>query len=158
MGLKSFHLCLQSEMINLHKMYQVKNMWEPTSGSNALFLFPLSGLVVCELLADDDTSEEWLITGEDDSEAGDVSSGPNTDNSTGNNTRPWNRPKATVKEKTLKNVRKTCPVERQQRRRARNVVIPPFATAGPMLVTAVTDFSCREPEIREDMTSHGDVF
>ena len=58
---------------------------------------------------------------------------------------------------TLKNVRKTCPVEKQQRRRARKVVIPPFATAGPMLATAVADFSCREPEIGAYITSQRDV-
>ena len=49
-----------------------------------------------------------------------------------------NNPKTTVRVNTLKKVRKTWPVDREQSTSARNVVNPPFRTAGPMESTAST--------------------
>ena len=49
-----------------------------------------------------------------------------------------NNPNTTVRVNTLKKVRKTWPVDREQSTSARNVVNPPFRTAGPMESTAST--------------------
>ena len=64
---------------------------------------------------------------------------------TGKTTSPWYSPNTTVKVKTLKKVRKTCPVDREQRARARKVVRPPLRTAGPMVIRAVMVFSSLSP-------------
>ena len=55
---------------------------------------------------------------------------------TGNRTSPWKRPNTTVRQKTLKKVMKTWPLERLQSTSARKVVTPLLMTAGPMAVTA----------------------
>ena len=67
---------------------------------------------------------------EDDSEEEDE--GPMIDRAVGRSTKPWKRPKMTVREKTLKKVWKTCAEEKLQKKRARKVVKPPLLTAPPM--------------------------
>ena len=67
------------------------------------------------------------------------------DKMTGKRMRPLKRPKETVRVNTLKNVRKTWPVEKEQRSRARKVVRPPLNTAGPMVSTASTVLWCLLP-------------
>ena len=42
----------------------------------------------------------------------------------------------TLKKKTLKNVINACDLESQSRTTARNVVVPPFITAGPIMCNA----------------------
>ena len=46
---------------------------------------------------------------------------------------------------TLKNVRKICPVETEQRAVARKVVKPPLRTAEPIDFKQFIVFSCRVP-------------
>ena len=65
-----------------------------------------------------------------------VSVGPVRERRTGNRTSPWKRPNTTVRQKTLKKVMKTWPLERLQSTSARKVVTPLLMTAGPMAVTA----------------------
>ena len=62
--------------------------------------------------------------------------GPVRERRTGNRTSPWKRPNTTVRQKTLKKVMKTWPLERLQSTSARKVVTPLLKTAGPMAVTA----------------------
>ena len=62
--------------------------------------------------------------------------GPVRERRTGNRTSPWKRPNTTVRQKTLKKVMKTWPLERLQSTSARKVVTPLLMTAGPMAVTA----------------------
>ena len=58
--------------------------------------------------------------------------GPMMDRAVGRSTKPWKRPKMTVREKTLKKVWKTWAEEKLQKKRARKVVKPPLLTAPPM--------------------------
>ena len=71
--------------------------------------------------------------------------GPNMERIVGKKTRPWNNPNKTVNTKTLKNVTKTWEVEAPSRTNARNVVMPPLNTAGPIVAMACTAFSFLEP-------------
>ena len=89
--------------------------------------------------------EDKVITGVEDVGDCDSCSGPRVARTTGKTTSPWYNPNTTVKVKTLKNVRKTCPVDMEQRARARKVVRPPLRTAGPMVMRALTVFSSLLP-------------
>ena len=89
--------------------------------------------------------EDKVITGVEDVGDCDSSSGPRVARTTGKTTSPWYNPNTTVKVKTLKNVRKTCPVDMEQRARARKVVRPPLRTAGPMEMRAVMVLSSLSP-------------
>ena len=55
------------------------------------------------------------------------------DSTTGRNTIAWNSPNKTVRKNTLKNVMSPCEVESERSITARNVVIPPFNTAAPII-------------------------
>ena len=55
------------------------------------------------------------------------------DSTTGRNTIAWNSPNKTVRKNTLKNVISPCEVESERSITARNVVIPPFNTAVPII-------------------------
>ena len=69
---------------------------------------------------------------------------------TGKNIIAWYNPKITVRKNTLKKVINACDFESHRRTTARNVVTPPFVTAGPILCTAFWARSNLEPEkIRE---------
>ena len=59
--------------------------------------------------------------------------GPTWHKTTGNKTTPWNKPNITVKKKILKIVMNTCVWEPANTITERNVVSPPFVTAGPIL-------------------------
>ena len=89
--------------------------------------------------------EEKLIVGVEDDVDCDAWCGPRVARTTGKTTSPWYNPNTTVKVKTLKNVRKTCPVDMEQRARARKVVRPPLRTAGPMETRAVMVLSSLLP-------------
>ena len=89
--------------------------------------------------------EDKVITGVEDVGDCDSCSGPRVARTTGKTTSPWYNPNTTVKVKTLKNVRKTCPVDMEQRARARKVVRPPLRTAGPMETRAVMVLSSLSP-------------
>ena len=60
--------------------------------------------------------------------------GPSKLRSTGRTTRPWNKPKVTTRKKILKKDVNTWDLESARRMNANVVVIPPFKTAGPILV------------------------
>ena len=66
--------------------------------------------------------------------------------STGKNTRAWYSPKITLRKNTLKKVINACDFESHRRTTAKNVVMPPFNTAGPILCNAFWDLSKREPK------------
>lgn len=64
---------------------------------------------------------------------------------TGKKIRAWNIPKRETRKKILKNVVKTCEVEKAVRMKARNVLKPPLRTAGPMSRSVLTALSSPEP-------------
>ena len=77
-------------------------------------------------------SEQFVESVLMEEESVDGAEGPMTERTEGRTTRPWNRPKTTVRQKTLKKVWKTCAEEKLQKKRARKVVRPPLVTAPPM--------------------------
>ena len=76
--------------------------------------------------------------------------GDSTRNKTGKKTRAWNIPNRTVKKNTLKKVISPCEVESQRRMTARNVVVPPFMTAGPIIFRAFWMRSKLDPNIKKN--------
>ena len=71
--------------------------------------------------------------------------GPKRLNTTGRNSNPWNSPKTTTRKKTLKNVRKTIDFDMDRRTNAKKVEIPPFRTAGAVLIIVCFNLSFLEP-------------
>ena len=71
--------------------------------------------------------------------------GPNKLNTTGRNNKPWKSPKTTTRKKILKKVRKMIDLDMERRTNARKVEMPPFRTAGPMLVRVCFILSSLEP-------------
>ena len=90
-------------------------------------------------------TEEKVIGGVEDDSDSDSWAGPRVARTTGKTTSPWYNPNTTVKVNTLKKVRKTWPVDMEQRARARKVVRPPLRTAGPMEIRALMVFSSLSP-------------
>lgn len=91
----------------------------------------------------DDLTEEKVTVGVVEEE--EEEDGPRVARRTGKTTSPWYNPKTTVKVKTLKKVKKTCPVEKAASARARKVVRPPLRTAGPMVTRALMVLSSLSP-------------
>ena len=92
-----------------------------------------------------DLTEEKVIVGVEEDVDCDSWAGPSVARTTGKTTSPWYNPNTTVKVNTLKKVRKTWPVDMEQRARARKVVRPPLRTAGPMESRALMVFSSLSP-------------
>ena len=63
--------------------------------------------------------------------------GPSKLRSTGRTTRLWNKPKVTTRKNILKKDVNTWDLESARRMNANVVVIPPFKTAGPILVLEI---------------------
>ena len=89
--------------------------------------------------------DEKVIVGVEDDGDWDSCWGPRVASTTGKTTSPWYNPKTTVKVKTLKKVRKTCPVDMEHSARAKKVVRPPLRTAGPMEIKALMVLSSLSP-------------
>ena len=67
-------------------------------------------------------------------------------NNTGKNITPWYIPKTTVRKNTLKNVRNACEFESAKTTRAKNVVIPPFSTAGQIFIRLLCALCTLDPK------------
>ena len=93
-----------------------------------------------------DLTDEKVIVGVgvEEEEDGDCV-GPRVARTTGKTTSPWYNPNTTVKVKTLKKVKRMCPVEKAASARARKVVRPPLRTAGPMVTRALMVLSSLSP-------------